>query len=137
MAKSLTPQTFYKILFSSLTLVALILVISTLSTNNNLVGYVVHEAVVKETNNLQEFVPCPLAYKDQACIRGSETQIEFSPIFSIFNVRDNILVGTTISWGNQPVCLYETISGFRYRLNGRILKGGPCQVAENGFLCER
>ena len=135
--RSLTPKTFYRALFSGVGFLGLLILISILSSNSSLMGYaVVGESANQEKGYLSpEFIPCPLTYNNEACIRGNNLLIKFSSPFRIVSINGNALVDTSISFGNQLTCIYESREGNRYRLTGKFKFGERCRAMENGFWC--
>jgi hypothetical protein len=134
---SLTPKTFYKILFSSLTLLMIVMLILVVPGNDNLTGYAVALEEKISVNVAQEFIPCPLSFKNLVCYRGQNARIWFSPVFKVFSIKPNVYIRSTISLGFQPTCWYYGQQGQLYRLQGKITDGGPCRAVNNGFMCDK
>jgi hypothetical protein len=107
-------------------------------TQGNISGQAVAVANNLNSEELSEaFVPCPAMFKNQACIRGSAAQIEFSPLFQIWNVPENSFVEARLNWGGQPECVYQRDGDAHiYRQQGRIVLGSNCVPQGAGFLCQ-
>ena len=136
----LTPKTFYRAIAFGL-VVIMIMAVTSLFSGPQLVGSVVNKYSITELAGVQsesgkEFINCPITFKNEACVRGKSILMAFAPMLSIYNIKENVLVDTTIAWGKQPVCIYETMNGSKYRLTGKVAPGVSCQAAGGmGFWC--
>ncbi|HLC52849.1 MAG TPA: hypothetical protein VJI98_06395 [Candidatus Nanoarchaeia archaeon] len=135
--KSLTPQAFYKVLFSVMTLFILVMLILILPEMGNLSGYTTAIESAPILDKGVEFIPCPDTFSSETCYYGSKTKIWFAPVFRVFKVKPHTFLRSTLSWGFQPTCWYQGDNGQLYRLQGKITVGGPCAAVENGFRCEK
>ena len=134
--RSLTPKTFYRVLFSSLTLLMVVMLILVVPGNDNLTGYAAALEEKISVTPSEEFIPCPASFHNLVCYRGKNARIWFSPLFKVFDVKPNVYLRSSMALGFQPSCWYYGEQGQLYRLKGKIAKGGPCRAVVNGFMCD-
>ena len=138
MKKSLTPKTFYKIIGLCAILLISVVLVSNLSDGFNLVGYTINQLPEIQLEDNEAVVPCPVQFKNNACIRGEETKINFAPIFSIFYLKHNKLETSRMRWINQPSCVYKSYDGKNtYTLVGQMIDAATCRSEEKGFVCRK
>ncbi len=81
------------------------------------------------------YVPCPQVFSNQACVWNPGAIMRFRPLFQVWMVPGNHLLGARMSFG-KPECVYQKKDGANiYRLQGELLQAGTCVAAEQGFLC--
>ncbi|MBS3116095.1 hypothetical protein J4421_00710 [Candidatus Woesearchaeota archaeon] len=103
----------------------------------SLIGYAVAPLPPQKGTFPQVFVSCPSSFTNQGCIWGNEAIINFRPLFQVWSVPENELVGARMIFG-KPECIYQKKGGTNvYRLQGKVIQGGNCVAQERGFWCER
>ena len=114
-------------------------VFSVITTINHdpasITGYVVAVVDTIVAQEFIEYIPCPQTFSNQACVWNPGAIMRFRPLFQVWMVPENHLIGARMSFG-KPECLYQKNDGGNlYRLQGELLQARTCVVAGQGFLC--